>query len=211
MHVLDAVMMLLENLNRIFAGEGQMAGIINQADILRVGQLHQMIDFVGLLNGRGHMMMVYNLHAAVICDLAQMIQALCQCLKLVVVENLLLRQRGVPLVLNREALIRGVDDVGAACLEEIHVIDKCTLVPPQRLLIQIGADPSSDYRQISAAKLLIQDSRISRELAANFGANVAGQCNFADGLQKAVLCAHLRHVIFCPRDRCNADANLFRV
>ena len=170
-----------------------------------------MIDFVGFLNGCCHMMMVYNLHAVVICDLAQMIQSLCQCLKLIVVQNLLLRQWRVPLVLNRKALVRGVNDVGAACLEEIHVIDKCTLVPPQRLLIQIGADPSSDYRQISAAKLLIQDSRISRELAANFGANVAGQCNFADGLQKAVLCAHLRHIVFCPRDRCNADANLFRV
>ena len=105
MDMADAVVMLLENFDRVLAGEGEMTGIVNHADVLRVGHSEHTVDFVGLLHGSRHVMMVHNLHAAVISDLAEVIQTLGQYLPLIIVQHFLVGQRGVPLVLDGERLI----------------------------------------------------------------------------------------------------------
>ena len=211
MYMADAVVMLLEYFNRILAGEGQMTGIINQADILRISHLHQAVDLPRLLYGGRHVVMINDLHAAVISDLAQMIEALGENLPLIIVQNLLVRQRGVPLMLNREALVRDIDDLSTDSLQEIHVVDKRAFIPPHRLLVEIRADPCRDSRDAAAAEFLVQDCRISRILAADFCADITAQCDFTDGLEKAVLRAHLRHVILCPCNRSNSNFYFLRV
>ena len=170
--MLDAVMMLLEDFNRVLAGEGQMAGIINQADIFRISQFHQLVDLTGLLYGSGHVMMVHNLHAIVIGNLAQMIQSLCQNFKFIIIQNTLVGKRRIPLMLDGIALVGYIDDLCANGLEEIHVVNKCSLIPPHWLLVDIGADPCSDCRNTTASKFLIQDSRVTRILAANLRTNI---------------------------------------
>ena len=76
MDMADAVVVLLENFDRVLTGEGEMTGIVNHADVFRVGHSEHTVDFVGLLYGSRHVMMVHNLHAAVISDLAEVIQPL---------------------------------------------------------------------------------------------------------------------------------------
>ena len=71
MDMADAVVVLLENFDRVLTGEGEMTGIVNHADVFRVGHSEHTVDFVGLLYGSRHVMMVHNLHAAVISDLAR--------------------------------------------------------------------------------------------------------------------------------------------
>ena len=95
MDMADAVVVLLENFDRVLAGEGEMAGIVNHADVLRVGHSEHTVDFVGLLHGSRHVMMVHDLHAAVISDLAEVIQTLGQYLPLIVVQHLLVGKRSV--------------------------------------------------------------------------------------------------------------------
>ena len=135
MDMADAVVVLLENFNRVLTGEGEMTGIVNHADVLRVGHSEHTVDFVGLLHGSRHVMMVHNLHAAVISDFAEVIQTLGQYLPLIVVQHLLVGKRSVPLMLNGERLIRRVDNRSTDRLQEIHVVNKCTLVLPHRQFI----------------------------------------------------------------------------
>ena len=135
MDMADAVVVLLENFDRVLTGEGEMTGIVNHADVLRVGHSEHTVDFVGLLHGSRHVMMVHNLHAAVISDLAEVIQTLGQYLPLIVVQHLLVGKRSVPLMLNGERLIRRVDNRSTDRLQKVHVVNKCTLVLPHRQFI----------------------------------------------------------------------------
>ena len=68
---------LLENFDRVLAGEGEMTSIVNHADVL-VGHSEHTVDFGRSLHGSRHVMMVHDLHAAVISDLAEVIQTLGQ-------------------------------------------------------------------------------------------------------------------------------------
>ena len=112
-----------------------MTGIVNHADVLRVGHSEHTVDFVGLLHGSRHVMMVHDLHAAVISDLAEVIQTLGQYLPLIVVQHLLVGKRSVPLMLNGERLIGCVDNRSADRLQEVHVVNERTLVLPHRQFI----------------------------------------------------------------------------
>lgn len=80
-------------------------------------------------------MMVHNLHAAVISDLAEVIQTLGQYLPLIVVQHLLVGKGSVPLMLNGERLIRRVDNRSTDRLQEVHVVNERTLVLPHRQFI----------------------------------------------------------------------------
>ena len=135
MDMADAVVVLLENFDRVLAGERQVASIVDYADVFRVGHRQHTVDLIGFLHGSRHVMMVHNLHAAVISDLAEVIQTLGQYLPLIVVQHLLVGKRSVPLMLNGERLIRRVDNRSTDRLQEIHVVNECTLVLPHRQFI----------------------------------------------------------------------------
>ena len=188
-----------------------MTGIVNHADVLRVGHSEHTVDFVGLLHGSRHVMMVHDLHAAVISDLAEVIQTLGEHFPFVIVQHLLVCQRRVPLMLDGEGLIRGVDDGSADGFQEIHMIDKGALILPHRQLVQVGADPAGDGGNTAAAQLFVQDRGVTRELAADLGASITGQSDFTDRLQEAVFSTHLRHIVLGPCNRRDTDFNLFGI
>ena len=135
MDMTDAVVVLLENFDRVLAGEGQVAGIIDHADVLGIGHGQHTVDLVGALHSGGHVMMVNDLHAAVVSDLAEVIQTLGEHFPFVIVQYLLVCQRRVPLMLDGEGLIGRVDNRSADRLQEVHVVNKCTLVLPHRQFI----------------------------------------------------------------------------
>ena len=112
-----------------------MTGIVNHADVLRVGHSEHTVDFVGLLHGSRHVMMVHNRSCRCHKRFCEVIQTLGQYLSLIVVQHLLVGKRRVPLMLNGERLIRRVDNRSTDRLQEVHVVNKCTLVLPHRQFI----------------------------------------------------------------------------
>ena len=186
-----------------------MADVNEQLDLIRVGVLHEAVDFGGGLHAGTHVVVVGDDGAGVGGDLTETVEALGDLVPLFGGElRLAVEDRNVHHSLDGVALLAQVDVVGA---QGVHVVaegDEVLLDLFQRLGGEVGAEPRGGDADAAQFELVLEDLRVLRVLVADLGAFEAGQSSLAEDLLILGLTTQLGKVVVGPADRGDAHVDL---
>ena len=119
-HVLDAVDRAVQQAHDVAVAHERVARVEEQGDLVRIGQLEQAQRLILGLDDGAQVVMVDQVKAVLVCDLAELVQALGQDRPLLVLENgLVLEDADVADALHRAGLL-GDDDAGRS--QELQVL-----------------------------------------------------------------------------------------
>ena len=206
----DAADVLLQHRQRILAGEGEVAGVVAEEYLVRVGAREQAVGLRRGLHDRAHVVMVAQLEAARGRNRAQAVQTRAQAIPLGVVHRVLgAGEHGrVHLPLNGITLLGDVDAVRANGLQKVQLARKVGLDLLDGLRQQERGEPPRRDAHAAQVELALELGGVGRVLVSDLAAGEARQRHLADGLAKGVFAAQLGHVVVAPTNRRDAQKDL---
>ena len=214
MDMAHAVHILLQHLQGIFAGEGEVAGVVAQVDIARIGVGQHPVGLGSGLDNGAHVVMEAQLKAAIRSHLTQAVQAVAETIPLLVGHDGLVvtGQNGhIGLALDGAGLLADIDAVGTNGFQEIQFLDELGFHFLVGLVHQEGGEPAAGDAHAAQIQFPLQFGSIGRILVADLAAGEAGQCHFADDLAEGVFAAQFGHIIVAPADGGDAKLDFFFV
>ena len=198
MHVVDALVMVVDGAQHIAAGKGEVASVEQERNAF-AGIAHESVELRLGLDHRRHVVMVGERHALVGAPLAEFGDAAAIGLHLVVGEFWLGGQRLGTIALDRAADL-AIDDAGCTnSLEQVdHRLD-AILVPGQVLIDQRAGEPAAAKRDVGFLQDRQHHLRVVGEAAAHLHAGEAGRARLAQTFLQRHVIAQFHEIVVPPR------------
>ena len=214
MDVAHPVHILFQHGQGVLPGEGEVAGVIAEEDIVGVGIGHHAVRLLAGLEHGAHVVVEAELEAPVRRDFAQLVQPVAEAVPLGVVHHVLVaagEDGGVHLALDGVALLADVDAVGAHGGQEVQVGLEVLLLLLKGAGQNEGGVPAAGDAHSPEVQGLFQLRGVGGILVADLAAGEARQGHFADDLLEGVLRAQLRHIVVAPADGRDAQRNVIGI
>ena len=211
MDVLDAVDGAVQQAQDVAVAHESVTGVEQQGDLLGVGQLKQLEGFfLGLYHG-AQVVVVDQVQAVLVSDLAELVQALSQNRPLLVLENgLVLEDADVADALHGAGLLRDHHTGGAQELQVLAGGAELGDNGVDAVTDDEGGEPLGHDLQASSVSLSL-DLFLGRVPAGNLGATEANGGQVVEHDVDGVPFANLGNVIVTPADGVHTPGDAVRV
>ena len=205
----DAGAELLRSAHGVLFGKGEVSCVKAEPDIAGIGIVHEALCLIKSLDYGRHMVVEAELETPVSGDFAELVEAGGQQFPLFVrCDGLVVSEHGAFLREQAAGELTDIDAAGADSLEEVKLADKGFLILFVRCGAEEGREPLAGDLDAPKIQGLVEDCRVSRELAADFRSLEARECRFGNHLLKGEFAAELRHIVVGPPDRGDAEFDI---